>query len=157
VAGSHAVLHTGTARGVARFLRFVEDGDGHAGVAVDHGERRGVQGFAGIPRVVEAFGGDEALVRNDLAERPPMPICAPSASERQTYRYAPPTRRSMSHCGIDLPGGPSNQRRTSSGRVNALNTVADASKSRVTLISLSLGVDTLKLAGNRMGRSFNVF
>src|SRR5579859_2090363 len=49
------------------------------------------------------------------------------------------------------PGGPSSQRRTSSGLVNASNTSPrGASKSRVTWISRSLGVDTLKLSGKCM-------
>src|SRR5450755_1850173 len=49
------------------------------------------------------------------------------------------------------PGGPSSQRRTSSGWVNASNTSRRAaSKSRVTWISRSLGVDTLKLSGKNM-------
>src|SRR5262245_6739683 len=43
-----------------------------------------------------------------------MPISVPSWF-RQTWRYLPPTRRSISHTGIDQPGGPSSQRRTSSG------------------------------------------
>src|SRR5664279_2606442 len=48
-------------------------------------------------------------------------------------------------------GGPSSQRRTSSGLVNASNTSRrGASKSRVTRISRSLGVDTLKLSGKNM-------
>src|SRR5258708_33326352 len=49
------------------------------------------------------------------------------------------------------PGGPSSQRRTSSGLVNASNTSRrGASKSRVTWISRSLGVDTLKVSGKNM-------
>src|SRR5260221_924960 len=49
------------------------------------------------------------------------------------------------------PGGPSSQRRTNSGLVNASNTSRrGASKSRVTWISRSLGVDTLKLSGKKM-------
>src|ERR1700722_1413030 len=49
------------------------------------------------------------------------------------------------------PGGPSSQRRTSPGLVNASNTNRrGASKSRVTRTSRSLGVDTLKLSGKNM-------
>src|ERR1700736_6793698 len=48
------------------------------------------------------------------------------------------------------PGGPSSQRRTSSGLVNASKTRRrGASKSLVTRISRSPRVDILKLSGNR--------
>src|SRR5579863_541260 len=49
------------------------------------------------------------------------------------------------------PGGPSSQRRTSSGLVNASNTKErGASKSRETWISRSLGVWILKLSGKHI-------
>src|SRR5580658_1382323 len=57
-------------------------------------------------------------------------------------------RRSISHTGMVQPGGPSSQRRTSSGLVNASNTKErGASKSRDTWISRSLGMWILKLSG----------
>jgi hypothetical protein len=64
-------------------------------------------------------------------------------SLRHRHRYLPPARTSISHTGIDHPGGPSIQRRTSSGSVYALNTSArGALNERVTVTSRSLGMVT---------------
>src|SRR5437867_5114980 len=75
---------------------------------------------------------------------PPIPILVPSRSCCQTYRYLPPTRRSISHTGMDQPGGPSSQRLTSAGLVWASNTSwRGASKLRVITSSRSPGVVSL--------------
>ena len=53
------------------------------------------------------------------------PDSPPSAAFRHPYSYLPPTRKSDSHTGMDHPGGPSSQRFTSTGSVNALQTGAN--------------------------------
>src|SRR5262249_1776993 len=74
---------------------------------------------------------------------PVNPNSLPSRSLRQRQRNLPPTRTSISHTGIDHPGGPSSQRCTSRGSVYALYTSArGALHDRVTFTSRSLGRTT---------------
>src|SRR4029453_571014 len=78
---------------------------------------------------------------------PAKPNSLASWSLRQRHRYRPPTRTSISHTGIDHPGGPSSQRCTSAGSVYALYTSGRAAlNDRVTLTSRSLGSVTCALS-----------
>ena len=71
---------------------------------------------------------------------PGKPNSVASLSLRQRQRYVPPTRTSISHTGIDQPGGPRSQRCTSRGSVYARYTSGrGALNYRVTLTSRSLG------------------
>src|SRR2546422_8799042 len=83
---------------------------------------------------------------------PPIPISVPLRSCRHTKRYLPPTRRSISHPGIDQPGGPSSHRLTSSGLVWASNTNwHGASNTRVITISRSPGAVSCNVAALFIG------
>src|ERR1700676_3145187 len=73
---------------------------------------------------------------------PAMPITVPSWPSH-SKRYAPPTRRSISHTGIPQRGGPSSQRLPSFGLVHASKTsLRGARNTRVITISRSLEVVT---------------
>src|SRR5262249_54082676 len=77
---------------------------------------------------------------------PKKPNSCPFSSDRQRQRYLPPGRTSISHTGIDQPGGPSIQRVTSFGSVCACQTsLRGAWKERVTRTSVSLGSETSAL------------
>src|SRR5262245_35710627 len=67
VAGGHARLHAGPEHAVARFLRLVEQRLRQRGAAAALDERHRAHRLAGIPRLVEYLGGDDALVGHDLA------------------------------------------------------------------------------------------
>src|SRR6185503_10975251 len=77
---------------------------------------------------------------------PKKPNSLPFSSDRQRQRYLPPGCTSISHTGIDQPGGPSIHFCTSFGTVCASHTsLRGAWKERLTRTSVSLGSETSAL------------
>src|SRR5213593_4495483 len=142
----HALLHAGLDDRVARRARFVARRLRESGPSFLLDEDEGVEGLAGVPGLVEPLGGDEPSGATISRYTPPIPMSVPSLSLRHTQRYLPPTRTSISHTGIDQPGGPNSHCLTSSGLVWASKTSRrGASNTRVITISRSPGVVSFRV------------